>query len=223
MPHLFESLRLRDVTLANRIGIPPMCQYSAVDGLAADWHFVHYGSRAVGGAGLMIVEATAVMPTGRISPGDLGIWDDRHIDPLARIARFSREQGCVPAIQLAHAGRKGSVGLGWQAQQSLGAGEGGWATVAPSRLSFGDGYAVPHELDAMGIRQVIAEFAAGARRAHEAGFQIVEIHAAHGTSFCRRSPIGARMPGVAASKTAPAWYGKWSRRCAASGRSDCRC
>lgn len=205
MPHLFESLRLRDVTLANRIGIPPMCQYSAVDGLAADWHFVHYGSRAVGGAGLMIVEATAVMPTGRISPGDLGIWDDRHIDPLARIARFSREQGCVPAIQLAHAGRKGSVGLGWQAQQSLGAGEGGWATVAPSRLSFGDGYAVPHELDAMGIRQVIAEFAAGARRAHEAGFQIVEIHAAHGYLLHQfLSPL--------ANRRADAWGGGFENR-----------
>jgi 2,4-dienoyl-CoA reductase-like NADH-dependent reductase (Old Yellow Enzyme family) len=180
MAHLFEPLKLRDIVLTNRIGIPPMCQYSARDGMAADWHFVHYGSRAVGGAALMIVEATAVTPEGRISPGDLGIWDDRHIEPLARIARFSQEQGCVPAIQLAHAGRKASVGLGWQAQNTLSEAEGGWAVVAPSPVSFGEGCAVPCELDEAGIRQVIAQFAAGARRAREAGFQTVEIHAAHG-------------------------------------------
>jgi 2,4-dienoyl-CoA reductase-like NADH-dependent reductase (Old Yellow Enzyme family) len=178
MAHLFDSLKLRDVVLSNRIGIPPMCQYSAHDGLAADWHFVHYGSRAVGGAALMIVEATAVTPNGRISPGDLGLWDDRQIEPLARIARFAREQGCVAAVQLAHAGRKGSVGLGWQAQSTLR--EGGWTVVAPSPIAFGDGYAVPHELDAAGIRQVVDQFAAGARRAREAGFPTVEIHAAHG-------------------------------------------
>ncbi len=180
MTHLFDSLKLRDVTLANRIGIPPMCQYSAVAGLAADWHFVHYGSRAVGGAALMIVEATGVTPAGRISPGDLGIWDDRHIEPLARIAGFARRHGCVPAIQLAHAGRKGSAGLGWQAQRTLADSEGGWTTVAPSPLAFGDGYAVPRELDEAGIRRIITEFVAGARRAREAGFQAVEIHAAHG-------------------------------------------
>lgn len=180
MAHLFEPLKLRDIVLANRIGIPPMCQYSAHDGLATDWHFVHYGSRAVGGAALMIVEATAVTPAGRISTGDLGLWEDRQIEPLARIARFSREQGCVAAIQLAHAGRKACVGLGWEAQRSLGEAEGGWVTVAPSPLSFGDGYAVPQELDAAGIREIVAEFAAGARRAREAGFEAVEIHAAHG-------------------------------------------
>jgi len=180
MAHLFEPLKLRDIILTNRIGIPPMCQYSARDGMAADWHFVHYGSRAVGGAALMIIEATAVTPEGRISPGDLGIWDDKQIEPLARIARFSQEQGCVPAIQLAHAGRKASVGLGWQAQGTLSETDGGWTVVAPSATSFGEGYAVPSELDAAGIRQVIAQFAAGARRAREAGFQTVEIHAAHG-------------------------------------------
>jgi 2,4-dienoyl-CoA reductase-like NADH-dependent reductase (Old Yellow Enzyme family) len=180
MAHLFEALKLRDITLPNRIGIPPMCQYSAEDGLAADWHFVHYGSRAVGGAGLMILEATAVAPAGRISPGDLGIWNDAQIEPLARIARFSQQQGCVAALQLAHAGRKASVGLGWEKQSSLAASEGGWTALAPSAISFGDGYAVPHELDLAGIQQIIADFAAAARRALAAGFQSVEIHAAHG-------------------------------------------
>ncbi|MGZ8983832.1 MAG: oxidoreductase, partial [Methylotenera sp.] len=180
MAHLFEPLKLRDVVLTNRIGIPPMCQYSARDGMAADWHFVHYGSRAVGGAALMIIEATAVAPEGRISSGDLGIWDDKQIEPLARIARFSREQGCVAAIQLAHAGRKASVGLGWQAPGTLSMIDGGWTPIAPSPVPFGENYAVPHELDEVGIRQVIAQFAAGTRRAREAGFQTVEIHAAHG-------------------------------------------
>jgi len=180
MPHLFEPLQLREVVLPNRIGIPPMCQYSARDGLASDWHFVHYGSRAVGGAGLMILEATAVAPEGRISPGDLGFWDDGQIEPLARIARFARDQGCVMAVQLAHAGRKAGVGLGWQAQGSLSLAEGGWASVAPSALSFGEGYAVPRELDEAGIRQVVGQFRDGAVRAREAGFDAVEIHAAHG-------------------------------------------
>jgi 2,4-dienoyl-CoA reductase-like NADH-dependent reductase (Old Yellow Enzyme family) len=180
MAHLFEPLKLRDVVLTNRIGIPPMCQYSAHDGMAADWHFVHYGSRAVGGAALMIIEATAVTPEGRISLGDLGIWDDQQIEPLAHIARFSKEQGCVAAVQLAHAGRKASVGLGWQAQSTLSEPECGWSVVGPSSVSFGEGYAVPSELDEAGIRHVIAQFASGARRAREAGFQTVEIHAAHG-------------------------------------------
>ncbi len=180
MAHLFEPLKLRDIVFINRIGIPPMCQYSARDGMASDWHFVHYGSRAVGGAALMILEATAVTPEGRISAGDLGIWDDKHIEPLARIARFAQAQGCVTAVQLAHAGRKASVGLGWQAQSTLRESEGGWSAVAPSSVSFGEGYAVPSELDAAGIRHVIARFATGARRAREAGFQTVEIHAAHG-------------------------------------------
>ncbi len=180
MAHLFEPLRLRDIVFSNRIGIPPMCQYSAHDGMASDWHFVHYGSRAVGGAALLIIEATAVAPEGRISQGDLGLWEDRQIEPLARIAGFARQQGCVMAIQLAHAGRKASVGLGWQAQASLSESEGGWRTVAPSALPFGTGYAVPDELDGNGIRQVVSKFVSAARRAREAGFQAVEIHAAHG-------------------------------------------
>ncbi len=180
MPHLFEPLKLRDIVLANRIGIPPMCQYSANEGRATSWHFVHYGSRAVGGAALMIIEATAVAPEGRISPGDLGLWDDSQIEPLARVAQFAKEYGCVAAVQLAHAGRKGSAGRGWQRQGTLSAGEGGWTTVAPSALAFGEGYAVPRELDAAGIRQVVQQFAAAADRARAAGFQSMEIHAAHG-------------------------------------------
>lgn len=180
MAHLFEPLQLRSVTLANRIGIPPMCQYSAQDGVASDWHTVHYGSRAVGGAGLLIVEATAVAPEGRISRGDLGLWEDRQAEPLGRIARFAREQGCVVAVQLAHAGRKASVGLGWEPQRTLAASERGWPVVAPSALSFGEGYAVPQELDADGIARVVGQFRAAARRARDAGLQALEIHSAHG-------------------------------------------
>jgi 2,4-dienoyl-CoA reductase-like NADH-dependent reductase (Old Yellow Enzyme family) len=180
MSSLFDPLPLRSLVIPNRIGIPPMCQYSAVEGVAQDWHFVHYGSRAVGGVGLIIVEATAVVPEGRISLGDLGLWDDRHVEPLARIARFVSSQGTIPAIQLAHAGRKASVGLGWQPQLTLSAAEGGWPTVAPSALSFGEGYATPQALDAAGIRRVVEAFAAAARRAKAAGFQAVELHAAHG-------------------------------------------
>lgn len=180
MPHLFESFCLRGVTLPSRIGIPPMCQYSARDGLASDWHFVHYGSRAVGGAALLIVEATGVVPEGRISFGDLGLWNDAQTEPLARIARFAKEHGCVPALQLAHAGRKGGVDLGWQKQGALSPAAGGWTPVGPSPLAFGDGYAIPTTLDAAGIRHVIDSFAAAAKRALAAGFQIVEVHAAHG-------------------------------------------
>jgi 2,4-dienoyl-CoA reductase-like NADH-dependent reductase (Old Yellow Enzyme family) len=141
---------------------------------------VHYGSRAVGGAALLIVEATGVLPEGRISFGDLGIWNDAQIEPLARIAHFAQEHGCVPTLQLAHAGRKGGVGLVWQKQGTRSANEGGWTPVAPSALSFGEGYAVPQALDLAGIRHIIDSFAAAARRALAAGFQAVEVHSAHG-------------------------------------------
>ncbi len=157
-----------------------MCQYSANDGVASDWHFVHYGSRAVGGAALMIIEATAVAPEGRITPGDLGIWDQKHVAPLARIARFAKEQGCVAALQLAHAGRKASVALGWQPQRTLSKNEGGWAVIGPSNVPFDEGYAVPREIDEKEIRELIAQFAAAARRALDCGFEALEIHAAHG-------------------------------------------
>lgn len=180
MAHLFDSLKLRDVVFSNRIGIPPMCQYSAQEGFATDWHVIHYGSRAVGGAALMILEATAVTPEGRISPGDLGIWSDQHIAPLARIVDFARGQNCVAAVQLAHAGRKASVGRGWQAQQTLGIDEGGWPIVAPSAIPFAKDYAEPRELGKAEIEHVVNQFTAATKRACAAGFQAIEIHAAHG-------------------------------------------
>lgn len=157
-----------------------MCQYSAQDGLASDWHFIHYSSRAVGGAALLITEATAVAPEGRISAGDLGIWHDNQVEPLARIVRFANAQGCVAGIQLAHAGRKASVGLGWQSQRTLGEADGGWPIVGPSAIAFNEGHGVPRELDEAGIREVVVQFVAGARHARAAGFQTIEIHAAHG-------------------------------------------
>lgn len=180
MPHLFEPLQLRELTLPNRIGMSPMCQYSAHDGVAGDWHVVHYGSRATGGLGLMLVEATAVLPEGRISPGDLGLWNDAQIEPLAKIVGQARAQGVVVAAQLAHAGRKAGVGLGWEAQRSLTREEGGWPTVAPSAIAFGEGYDVPQALDEAGIRKVVDAYAAAARRARAAGFDVAEVHAAHG-------------------------------------------
>ena len=180
MAQLFDPLPLAGIVLRNRIGIPPMCQYSAVDGMAQDWHFVHYGSRAAGGAGMIIVEAAAVTPEGRISPADLGLWADAQVAPLAKIAAFMRAQGAVAAIQLAHAGRKGGAALGWQEQKTLRPEEGGWTTVAPSAIAFGDGYAVPRALDLAGIAAVVRCFVDATRRAKAAGFQAIEIHAAHG-------------------------------------------
>jgi 2,4-dienoyl-CoA reductase-like NADH-dependent reductase (Old Yellow Enzyme family) len=180
MPHLFDPFVLRDLTLRNRIAVPAMCQYSARDGLANDWHFVHYGARAVGGAALIVSEAVAVVPEGRISPADIGLWDDGQIEPLARIARFAREQGCFLAAQLAHAGRKAGVRRGWETQASIPESEGGWPVVGPSPIPFSDKYATPLELDADGIREIVGRFAAAARRARDAEFSAVEIHAAHG-------------------------------------------
>ena len=180
MSALFTPFSLRSLTLPNRIGIPPMCQYSATDGRAGDWHLQHYASRAVGGAGLVIVEASAVLPEGRISPGDLGIWDEAQVAPLARIAAAIADQGAVPAIQLAHAGRKASVGRGWEAQRTLTAAEGGWTAVAPSALPFDTGWHTPVALDAAGIRQLVADFRTAASHALAAGFRLIELHAAHG-------------------------------------------
>lgn len=180
MPHLFEALQLREVILPNRIGMSPMCQYSAQEGMAGDWHVVHYGSRAMGGLGLMFVEATAVLPEGRISPGDLGLWNDAQIEPLAKIVRQARAQGVVVAAQFAHAGRKAGVGLGWEAQRSLTREEGGWQSVAPSAIAFGEGYDMPQALDEAGIRKVVEAYVAATRRARTAGFDAVEVHAAHG-------------------------------------------
>jgi 2,4-dienoyl-CoA reductase-like NADH-dependent reductase (Old Yellow Enzyme family) len=158
-----------------------MCQYSARDGMADDWHLVHLGSRAVGGVGLVIVEATAVTPQGRISPGDLGVWSDEHIEPLARIARFVRSQGAVAGIQLAHAGRKGSCDFPWKGGRRLKTpAEGAWPVVAPSAVPFHEDDPAPGALDAAGIEEVVSAFESAARRALEAGFEVLEIHAAHG-------------------------------------------
>ncbi len=178
--HLFEPITLRDLTLRNRIAVPAMCQYSAQDGMASDWHFVHYGTRAVGGAGLIITEATAISPEGRISPTDIGLWNDQQIEPLARIVRFSLEQGCPMGVQLAHAGRKASVGRGWEVQTTLSEKDGGWPIIGPSAVPFSNEHATPMALDADGMMRIVAGFAAAAGRAHAAGFSVVEVHAAHG-------------------------------------------
>jgi 2,4-dienoyl-CoA reductase-like NADH-dependent reductase (Old Yellow Enzyme family) len=178
---LFSPLRLRGVEFRNRIGVSPMCQYSAVDGLATDWHFVHLGSRAVGGAGLVVVEATAVNAEGRISPADLGLWNDRQTEGLARCAGFIEAEGAVAGVQLAHAGRKASTAPPWTGGGYLDVAEGGWRPlVAPSAIAFRPGAPVPVALSTAGIAQVVEAFAAAARRARAAGFRVVEIHAAHG-------------------------------------------
>jgi 2,4-dienoyl-CoA reductase-like NADH-dependent reductase (Old Yellow Enzyme family) len=180
MTSLFDQLPLRDVTLRNRIGVSPMCQYSSRGGAANDWHLVHLGSRAVGGAGLVMVEATAVEARGRISPQDMGIWLDAHVEPLARIARFVAEQGAVPAIQLAHAGRKASTTRPWDGDRPLPDEEGGWPVLAPTAVAFTDGWRVPSAMGAEDIAAVVGAFRAAAARALAAGFRWIELHAAHG-------------------------------------------
>jgi 2,4-dienoyl-CoA reductase-like NADH-dependent reductase (Old Yellow Enzyme family) len=181
MTHLFDPLAIRDITFANRVFVSPMCEYSSTDGYANDWHFVHLGSRAVGGAALVLTEATAVLADGRISPQDLGIWKDDHIEPLARIVRFIHGQGSVAGMQLAHAGRKASTYRPWDGQGAIAESAGGWKNVvAPSALRFADTYPMPQALSVDGIREITAAFVASARRAWEAGFRVIEIHAAHG-------------------------------------------
>jgi 2,4-dienoyl-CoA reductase-like NADH-dependent reductase (Old Yellow Enzyme family) len=180
LSHLFDELQIRDVLLRNRIVVSPMCQYSSSDGFANDWHLVHLGSRAVGGASLAFTEACAVTSEGRISPQDLGIWKDEHVEPLARITRFLREQGTVPGIQLAHAGRKASTPPPWEPPGFIPESRGGWKPVAPSPISFSETYALPQALDADGIQRVIKAFVDAAVRALRAGFEVIEIHSAHG-------------------------------------------
>lgn len=180
MPGIFDPLPIRSVLLRNRIVVSPMCQYSSEDGFANDWHLVHLGSRAVGGAAVVFAEASAVTPEGRISPWDLGIWKDDHIAPLARIADFVRRQGALPGIQIAHAGRKASTIEPWNAGKPLAKENGGWPAVAPSAIPFAPGYQTPHELTSGEISEITQAFAAAARRAREAGFQVLELHAAHG-------------------------------------------
>src|ERR1700752_4880060 len=178
---LFSPLTIRGVSFRNRIVMSPMCQYIAKDGFADDWHLVHLGSRAVGGVALVIVEATAVTAGGRITHGDLGIWSDEHVAPLARIARFVHSQGAVAGIQLAHAGRKASCDLPWKGGAGLKSPEaGGWPGVGPSAVPFDEGNPVPTALDEAGIDGVVAAFEAATERALAAGFRLIEIHAAHG-------------------------------------------
>jgi 2,4-dienoyl-CoA reductase-like NADH-dependent reductase (Old Yellow Enzyme family) len=177
---LFSPLQLRSVSLPNRIGVSPMCQYSSQDGFANDWHLVHLGSRAVGGAGLVIMEASAVTPQGRITPADHGIWKEEHVPMLQRIVHLVQSQGARAGIQLAHAGRKASMGSPFKGERLLAAEEGGWITVAPSPLAFSEKYSIPQALDKAGIDAIVAAFAAATRRAQAAGFDFLEIHAAHG-------------------------------------------
>ena len=184
VPALFQPLTLRSVTLRNRIGVSPMCQYSAEDGVANDWHFVHLGSRAVGGAGLVIVEATAVAPEGRITPGCLGLWSEKHIAPLARIANFIKAHGAVAGIQIAHAGRKASAALPWNGGAHLSEAQGGWPIIGPSAIPFGDTLTkVPTAMTEADIARVQNDFVTTAKRALTAGFNFLELHAAHGYLF----------------------------------------
>ncbi|MFI1165718.1 NADH:flavin oxidoreductase/NADH oxidase [Streptomyces sp. NPDC020801] len=185
MSALFEPYTLREVTIPNRVWMPPMCQYSAAPegpsaGAPGDWHFAHYAARAAGGTGLIIVEATAVSPEGRISPYDLGIWNDTQVEAFRRITGFLKSQGTVPGIQLAHAGRKASTERPWNGGAPLGAEAHGWQPLAPSALSFDDRHPVPAELTVDEIHAVVGRFADAARRALDAGFEIAEIHGAHG-------------------------------------------
>ena len=181
MPHLLDPLAIRDLTFSNRVFVSPMCEYSSTDGYANDWHLVHLGSRAIGGAGLVFTEATAVLPEGRISPQDLGIWKDDHIEFLARIVRFIHGQGSIAGMQLAHAGRKASTYRPGEGNGAIPEREGGWKkVVAPSTIAFANNYPMPQALTIDGIQEVVQAFAAAARRACEAGFRVIEIHAAHG-------------------------------------------
>ena len=179
-PLLFTPLQIRGMTLPNRIMVSPMCQYSSTEGFATDWHLVHLGSRAVGGAGIVMTEISAVERDGRISPWDLGIWDDAHVGMLSRITTFMSEQGTVPAIQIGHAGRKASQRRPWEGGGPLSQGESPWTTIGPSALPFDDNWHTPQAMSREEIRRVIDSFRAAARRAREAGFVIIEVHAAHG-------------------------------------------
>jgi len=191
---LLSALTIRGVTFRNRIAVSPMCQYCAENGMPDDWHLVHLGSRAVGGAGLVFTEATAVTAQGRISPGDLGIWSDAQVEPFARIARFLMRMGAVPGIQLAHAGRKASTTPPWSGGKSI-AGQGAWETVSSSPLPFADGYQVPRALSTGEIQGIVECFGAAARRAVRAGFKVLEVHAAHGYLLHQfLSPLTNRRP-----------------------------
>lgn len=180
MARLFTPFSIKEVQFRNRIVVSPMCEYSSVDGFANEWHLVHLGSRAVGGAGLIITEATAVSPEGRISPADLGIWKNAHIEKLKNLVAFLHQQGAVAGVQLAHAGRKASHEAPWKGGKQLTKAEGGWQTLAPSAIPFSPGEEAPEALSTEGIQKVVADFKAAAQRALQAGFKVIEIHGAHG-------------------------------------------
>jgi 2,4-dienoyl-CoA reductase-like NADH-dependent reductase (Old Yellow Enzyme family) len=180
MSLLFSPYRLKNLLLKNRLVVSPMCQYSSIDGFATDWHLVHLGSRAVGQAGMIILEATAVSPEGRISADDLGIWKDAHIEKLKQITTFISQQDCVPAIQLAHAGRKASTFSPWKGHGTVPITDGGWHTVSASNMAFSEHYTAPIQLNLEGVQKVIDDFKNAALRAVEAGFKVIELHAAHG-------------------------------------------
>lgn len=181
--HLFSPFQIKSITLKNRIAVSPMCQYSSIDGYASDWHLVHLGSRAVGGAALVFTEATAVTPEGRITPYDLGIWSDDHIDFLTRITSFITAQGAVPGIQIAHAGRKASTMRPWEGGDKIEKNMGGWQVVAPSAIPFTSDSLVPAELSVAQIHALTESFVQAAKRALEADFKVLEIHSAHGYLF----------------------------------------
>ena len=207
MSALFQPFTLKDVTLRNRVAVPPMCQYSAVDGFTNDWHFAHYADIARGGAGLVIVEATGVSPEGRITPGCTGLWDDAQVDGMARIAASIKAAGAVPGIQIGHAGRKASANLPWEGDDHIPEGDPrGWQTIAPSALAFGGGLPkVPREMTLADIERVRADFVAAARRARDAGFQWLELHFAHGY-------LGQSFFNAKANKRTDQYGGDWQGR-----------
>lgn len=221
---LFSSLRLRDLQIKNRIFVSPMCQYSAIDGMPNNWHLVHLGSRAVGGAGLVMAEATAIKPIGRISPGDTGIWNQAQVDAFKPIAFFIKEHGSVPGIQLAHAGRKASITSPWKGGRAIDGKQGGWSPEAPSAVAFSDKHVVPHELSVPNIEALVLEFVEAAKRSLEAGFEVVELHMAHGylmheflspLSNQRKDDFGGslenrmRFPLKVAESVRATWPKKW--------------
>lgn len=177
---IFKKYTIRGIEFRNRLWVSPMCMYSSEDGMPTDWHFAHLGSRAVGGAGLLMLEATAVVPEGRISPADAGIWSDAHRDAYQRITQFIKKQGAVAGIQLAHAGRKASTFEPWNGGKMVSENDGGWQTVAPSAIAFADDYPMPRAMTLEEIEQAVESFAVAAQRAVAAGFEVIEIHAAHG-------------------------------------------
>lgn len=221
---LFSKFQLRDLVFKNRIFMSPMCQYSSENGMPNDWHLVHLGSRAVGGAGAIIVEATAVSPEGRITPDDSGIWTDAHAQAFQRITRFIRGQNCVPGIQLAHAGRKASTDAPWRGDIALSSSERGWIPVAPSAIAFDDESPTPKAMDSADISKVLEDFKLATRRSLDAGFEVVEIHMAHGyllheflspLSNQRNDEYGGnfenrtRLPLEVASAVREIWPSRW--------------